>query len=230
VDVTASPPGNCTSNNTRLVTFQATVTGVTPQNYEWSFPGGTSPQPANGLGSPPPITVEYPAATASTPTASCTVRIFNGLCSYMGSAMVAIGKCGDGPPPPPPPDGGGLCAGLLISAITLLVLGAASIIIGVCFNVPPLIIVGAIAAGLGLLLFILWVVLCSRFTPCSVMQTMHCILFFLIAVVAPIIFVLAIVFGGLACAIAVASAWGGWGTIYAWLGVVMGQVNCPKIC
>jgi hypothetical protein len=123
-----------------------------------------------------------------------------------------------------------LCAGLLISAITLLVLGAASIIIGVCFNIPPLWIAGGIAVGLGLLLFILWVVLCARFTPCSVMQTMHCILFFLIAVVAPIIFVLAILFGGLACAIAVASAWGGWGTIYAWLGVVMGQVNCPKIC
>jgi hypothetical protein len=229
VHVTASPPGNCTSNNTRLVTFQATVTGVTPQNYEWNFPGGTSPQPANGLGSPPPITVEYPAATASTPTASCTVRIFDGVCSYMDSTMVDIRACGGGGGGNGG-GGGGLCAGLLISAITLLVLGAASIIIGVCFNVPPLIIAGAIAAGLGLLLFILWVVFCARFTPCSVMQTMHCILFFLIAVVAPIIFVLAILFGGLPCAIAVAAAWGGWGTLYAWLGVIMGQVNCTKIC
>ena len=229
VQVTALQPSDCTSNNTRLVTLQALVTGVTPQNYEWSFPGGTSTQPAIGLGSPPPITVEYPAATASTPTASCTVRIFNGVCSYMGSTMIDIRACGGG-------GGGGggggsgLCAGLLISAITLLVLGAAAIIIGVCFAVPPLVVAGAIAAGVGALLFILWVAFCARFTPCDVMQTMHCILFFLIAVVAPIIFVLAIVFGGLPCAIAAAAAWGGWGTLYAWLGVVMGQVGCSKIC
>jgi hypothetical protein len=109
-------------------------------------------------------------------------------------------------------------------------LGAASVIIGVCFNVPPLIIAGGIAAGIGLLLFILWVVLCARFTPCSVMQTVHCILFVVVAFIAPIIFVLALVFGTLACQIAVAGAWGGWGTIYAWLGAVMGQVNCPKTC
>src|SRR6266404_779389 len=42
-------------------------------------------------------------------------------------------------------------------AITLLVLGAAST-------------AGGIAAGLGLLLFILWVVLCARFTSCRVMK------------------------------------------------------------
>jgi hypothetical protein len=230
VQVTASQPSACTPTNTRSVTFNALVTGVTTQaSWEWDIPGGTTQQQTTGLGLPPQsITVEYPAATANTPTASCTVRIFNGVCEYTGSKTVDIPACGGG-------GGGGnggsgLCAGLLISAITLLVLGAMSIIIGVCFNVLPLVIAGGIAAGLGLLLFILWVVLCARFTSCSVMQTMHCILFFLIAVIAPIIFVLAILFGGLPCAIAVATAWGGWGTVYAWLGVVMGQVNCPKTC
>jgi hypothetical protein len=228
VQVTASQPSNCTSNNTRLVTLQASVTGVTPQNYEWTFPGGTSPQPANGLGSPPPITVEYPAATASTPTASCTVRIFNGLCSYMGSTTLNIRACGGGG------DGGdggsGFCAALLISAIALLVLGAALIMIGVCFNVPSLVIAGGIAAVVGGILFIIWALVCARFTPCNVMQTMHCILFVLIAVVAPLLFLAAIVFGSLNCVIAVAGSWGGWGTLYAWLGVVMGQVGCSKIC
>jgi len=49
------------------------------------------------------------------------------------------------------------------SAITLLLLGAASIIIGVCYSVPPLVIAGGIAVAIGLLLFILWAVFCARF-------------------------------------------------------------------
>jgi hypothetical protein len=225
VQITASAPSDCTSNNTRLVTFSALVTGVTPQNYEWDFPGG-NPSVAMGLGSPPSQTVEYPASTAS-----CTVRIFNGLCHYTGMKTITISACGGG-------DGGGggggggsgLCAGLLISAITLLLLGGLAIIIGVCSGVPPLVIAGGIAVGLGLLLFILWAVLCARFTSCSVMQTLHCILFFFVAVVAPILAVLAFLFGTPACLVAVAGAWGGWGTIYAWLGVAMGQVGCQKTC
>lgn len=229
VQVTASPPSDCTLNNTRLVTLQASVTGVTPQNYEWDFPGGTSSQQPIGLGPPPPITVEYPAATASTPVASCTVRIFNGVCSYTGMMTITISACkgggGNGG------NGGfGLCAGLLVSAITLLLLGAASIIIGVCYSVPPLVIAGGIAVVIGLLLFILWAVFCARFTSCSVMQTVHCILFFMIAVIAPIIVLLAFLFGSLACVVAAAGAWGGWGTIYAWLGSVMGSVGCTKTC
>jgi hypothetical protein len=229
VQVTASPPSDCTPNNTRLVTLQASVTGVTPQNYEWDFPGGTSSQQPIGLGPPPPITVEYPAATASTPVASCTVRIFNGVCSYTGMTTITISPCkgggGNGG------NGGfGLCAGLLVSAITLLLLGAASIIIGVCYSVPPLVIAGGIAVAIGLLLFILWAVFCARFTSCSVMQTVHCILFFMIAVIAPIIVLLAFLFGSLACVVAAAGAWGGWGTIYAWLGSVMGSVGCTKTC
>ena len=63
-----------------------------------------------------------------------------------------------------------MCAGLLIAAVTLLLLGGLAIIVGVCSGVPPLVIAGGIAVGLGLLLFILWAVLCARFTSCSVMQ------------------------------------------------------------
>jgi len=231
VVVTASQPSACTPTNTRSVTFSASVTGVTPQVYEWDFPGGTSSQLASGLGPPPPITVEYPAATASTPTASCTVRIFNGLCPYMGSTMVDIRACGDGSGGGG--GGGGLCAGLLISAITLVVLGLASIVIGVCFNVPVLTTAGLIAVGVGLLLMILWTLLCARFTPCSVMQTIQCILFVLVAVIGPIIAVLAAVFGGgilSACFGAAVGAWAGWGTLYAWLHKVMQQVGCHELC
>jgi hypothetical protein len=239
VQVTASPPSDCTPKNTRSVTLQASVTGIPPQNpltqsYEWDFTGGTllqttppQPQPT-GYGPPPAIIVEYPATTASTPVASCTVTIFDGVCSYMGMTTITISACGgdnngtNG--------GSGFCAGLLISAIALLLLGGLSIIVGICSSLPPLVIAGGIAAGVGLLLFVLWAVLCARFTSCSVMQKVHCILFVFVAVIAPILLLVAFFFGTLACQLAVAGAWGGWGTLYAWLGVAMGQVGCQKTC
>jgi len=114
-----------------------------------------------------------------------------------------------------------------------VVLGLASIVIGVCFNVPVLTTAGLIAVGVGLLLMILWTLLCARFTPCSVMQTIQCILFVLVAVIGPIIAVLAAVFGGgilSACFGAAVGAWAGWGTLYAWLHKVMQQVGCHELC
>jgi hypothetical protein len=228
VQVTASAPGDCTANNTRLVTFSALVSGATPQYYNWDFPGGT-PSHVDGLGAPPSQTVEYPAP--GNPTASCTVTLLNGACAYTGMTTVAISACGGGGGGGNGGNGGSsLCAGILISAITLLLLGGLSIIVGICAGVAPLVIAGGIAAGIGLLLFVLWALLCARFTSCSVMQTLQCILFVVIAVIAPILAVLAFLFGSLGCVLAVAAAWGGWGTVYAWLGVAMGQAGCQKLC
>ena len=62
------------------------------------------------------------------------------------------------------------------------------------------------------------------------MRTVHCILFILVALIGPIIVGLALLYGYLPCRIAAAAAWGGWGTLYAWLGVVMGSVGCKKTC
>jgi hypothetical protein len=104
------------------------------------------------------------------------------------------------------------------------------VIIGVCVNVPWVWIVGAIVGVIGLLLFIAWVIFCSATTPCSVMRTVHCILFVIVAVVAPIIVAIAAIVGGLPCALAAAGAWGGWGALYAWLGFIMRRVGCPPTC
>jgi len=122
------------------------------------------------------------------------------------------------------------CASLLVTAVALLIGGGLLVILGVCLTIPWLSALGAVLAGFGLLLFILWVIFCSRFTPCSVMQTVHCILFWIVAVIAPIIVFLAALFGDPPCFAAAAAAWGGWGAIYAWLGEVMSAVGCPKTC
>jgi hypothetical protein len=149
VQVTASQPSDCTPNNTRLVTFAALVTGATPQNYEWDFPGGNPPSKI-GLGSPPSTTVEYPAATASTPTASCTVRIFNGVCSYTGMDKITIPACGGGGT-----DGGGdgLCGSFTyVIAVLLGLTLALSILIATLYckgvAVPPVVL--GIVVGLGI--------------------------------------------------------------------------------
>jgi len=112
----------------------------------------------------------------------------------------------------------------------LLLLGGILVILGVCFHVPWVLIAGVIVAVLGLLLFLLWVLFCAAFTSCPLMQTVHCFLFWIVAVVAPIVTIVALIFGGLVCGIAAALTWGGWGSIYAWLGYVMRRVGCPTTC
>lgn len=139
----------------------------------------------------------------------------------------------DEQPPEQPPGGGGaggLCAGLLVAAVTLLVLGALVLVIGVCTGVAPLWIAGAVAAALGLVLFIVWAAVCATVTPCPLMRSVHCILFWIVAVAAPVLVLLAGLLGGLPCGLAAAAAWGGWGTLYAWLGRVMQWVNCQPTC
>jgi hypothetical protein len=156
----------------------------------------------------------------------------------------ALGRCVDDVPPCPKdqhfdaaqgrcvPDVPSMpsCAILLVLSIALLLVGAVLVVVGVCTAVPWVWIAGAIVGGLGLLLFVIWALVCARFTACPLMRTMHCILFWIIAVVAPVLVVVAAIFGGLPCALAAAAAWGGWGTLYAWLGAIMRGVGCTPTC
>jgi hypothetical protein len=213
--------GPCDNNGNRSVTVSAQLSSAEPYTAEMHGPLGVL-GPVAGPGTQTLTdTHSYPGSSSQT----FSVVITSPAGCPGQSHTVAVPSCDRNGP-----NGFGLCAALLISAITLLVLGSALIIIGVCFSVGPLVIAGGIAAGIGLVLFILWAVLCSHFTSCGVMRVVHCILFFLITVVGPIILALALIFGGLPCQVAVAAAWGGWGTLYAWLGIVMGSVGCTKTC
>ncbi|HEY6202449.1 MAG TPA: hypothetical protein VI056_05350 [Candidatus Limnocylindria bacterium] len=219
------------------VTFDQDVDKTSAEdasNYTVSIGGGAAMTP--GVGS-----VAYDASTKTATisglsinpgdTANVTVK---GVKGKTGLVMTSTATTSCSTPKTGSGGGGGgsisPCAILLVLAIILLLLGAVVVVIGVCIAVPWVWIVGAIIGAIGLILFILWVIFCAALTPCSLMQTMHCILFWIIAVVAPILVAVAAIFGGLPCGIAAAVAWGGWGTLYAWLGFVMGRVGCPRIC
>lgn len=222
--LTASPSSGAAP---LAVNFQASVTNpgaIVPDAqgnlYHWNFGDGTTAH------TPTPNTSHTYAGVGSF-AATVTVNVPTGCPATAAStSLTAAG------PTTPPPTGGGfnLCAALLILAVALLLIGALVVIVGVCINVPWVWIAGAIIGALGLLLFIAWIIFCAATTPCSIMRTVHCVLFWIIAVVAPIIVVIAAIFGGLPCALAAAGSWGGWGTLYAWLGFVMRSVRCPPTC
>jgi hypothetical protein len=129
-------------------------------------------------------------------------------------------------------DGGfGFCSGLLVAAIGLIVAGAIALVLGVCLHIPWLAIAGGIAGFVGLVLFVLWAFFCAAFTSCSVMRTMYCILWWIVAVVGPIVTALALAIGDSVCQLTVAGAWGGLGSILAWLGSIMSGLDCsPSTC
>jgi hypothetical protein len=215
--------GDCKPGNIRPVSLDANVSGGGVTEFDWDFGDGMSQ--VITLNPSPATSHDY--ATPGTYTATVTMKGPPGCPDQTASGPVNVPSCrgddnGNG--------GFNFCAGLLVAAITLFLIGGILIIIGVCSGVLPVLIAGIAAAILGLVLFALWVLFCAAFTPCSVMQKVHCVLFVMIAIVGPIIALLAFLLGGLACGLAAAGAWGGWGTLYAWLGAVMGAVGCTKTC
>jgi hypothetical protein len=114
-----------------------------------------------------------------------------------------------------------------------MIIGALVFVVGTCIGNVYVQIAGGAIAGVGLLLFILWAIFCAAFTACGVMQTVQCLLAWMVGVVAPILTALVAIFGGKfsACAAAAAITWGGWGTILVWLEAIMRKVHCEtKVC
>jgi hypothetical protein len=70
---------------------------------------------------------------------------------------------------PPKQNGGGSggslgCSVLLVIAVVSMLLGAVLVVIGICLAVSWLGITGAITAGVGLALFVIWSIFCAAFT------------------------------------------------------------------
>lgn len=164
VHITASQPSDCDQMSQRSVTFDALVSGGTPQYYHWNFGDNSS-----GMG-PPPFVHLYSANIASTPTATVEVTLFNGACLYMDSVAVNIPACGGPPPPPPPPPNGGegdFCLGLRWSAVILAILATLSLYICVCVpnaSVAFCWVALGFAIGSAVLLAI-WLLWCPK--PCG---------------------------------------------------------------
>jgi hypothetical protein len=122
------------------------------------------------------------------------------------------------------------CDVLLVLALIFLLLGGIVVVVGVCTGVPWVIVVGGVIAVVGLVLFVIWALLCADKTPCSLMQTVHCILFWIVAVVVPVVAFLLLLLTGLPCSIAAAVTGVAWGSIYAWLGFIMRKFSCMPTC
>jgi len=229
--ITASEDPSDPTKCTWIYSVQLSNPNAVPVSFQWTFHDGTT-----ATSTVPQVSHKYAVGTS---TGATTVTLKSPACPDQTLTTTVTVTCGTTttttpttPPTTPPttttPSTG--CGVLLVIAIILLLLGGVLVILGICLSVPWLWIAGAIVGAVGLILFIIWAIFCSALTSCSLMRTMHCILFWIIAVVAPIITALALIFGGLPCGIAAAAAWGGWGTLYAWLGFIMRRVGCSPTC
>lgn len=228
VTVTGCVGSGSTASGTLVANMNTSPAAGT---FIWTFGDGSAP-----LTTAAPAVIHNYAASGSF-SASVTFQPADNSCaSSGGSASVGIPACG-------PNKGGaggsakGGCGGLLVTAITLILLGGLLVILGICLGpfigpvAPVLEAAGGISAGLGLLLFILWIAICAAFTSCGLMQTIYCLLDWLVAVVIPIATILLFIFGGLPCGLATAITGVAWGSIFAWYTFVMGKVHCPtKAC
>ncbi|MEP6692770.1 MAG: PKD domain-containing protein, partial [Gemmatimonadaceae bacterium] len=232
---------------TAAVTLTTTVSGAAAASFDWKVTDTTgttftktttAPTTTNGIADGPwknassGATGALPIATAGGYAVTVMAKgpAIDPTCNAVSSpASFTIPTCGTTTTTTPPPSTP-ICDGLLVVAIVLLLLGALVVILGICIAVPWVWIVGAIVGAFGLTLFIIWAIFCAALTSCSLMRTMHCILFWFVSTVGPILTLIAAIFGGLPCGIASAVAWGGWGALYAWLGFIMRRVGCPPTC
>jgi len=166
------------------------------------------------------VTVSIATQGCANPTAADSLTVKVPPCTQMPP---------DTPPPPPTTTTSPWCSILLVLAIVLLLLGALVVIVGVCINVFWVWIVGAAIGVVGFVLFVLWLFLCAAITPCSLILTMYCLLDWWVKVVAPVILVVAAIFGGVPCGLAALGAWAGWGALLSWYTTIMFRVGCPPI-
>ena len=183
---------------------------------------GDSTPPGPG---PNPNTHTY--ASPGSYTASVTVDGPPGCSPSTGSTTVTVSGGGNGGGPKLG------CAILLVIAVILILLGALAAAIGLCTGIFWLEVVGGIVAAVGLILFVFWVIFCAAFTSCGVMVTVQCLLVWMVAVVGPVMAALAWLVGGFLspCFGAAVLSWAGWGTILVWLEAIMRKVHCePRLC
>jgi hypothetical protein len=218
-------PGCAGEGNSVTATFTGTVSPAPPAgtavSYLWDFGDNST-----GSSTTPTVTHTY----TSGGTYAVGVVVVSGSCTEQATLPVVIPTCssgtGGGPGGSP---GSSFCAALLIAAISLLLAASIALIIGICHTgISPVTAAGVIGAGVGLILLTLWAHFCSAITSCSLMETIYCFLFWIVAVIGPIATIVMGIIGDTACGLATAATWGGWGTIFAWYGTIMDAVHCPR--
>lgn len=200
-------------------TFDLSVSvtgGTAASQVTWSLPGGGTATGTTARTTIPAGTTQTVTANLSTP--GCDARTVSTTLTCGGSPPVLPG-----------------CAILLVIAMLLMAIGTVVGIVGACASNIYVLIAGAAILAVGLILFIIWALLCAGRTACSLMRVVHCVLFTLVAVVLPalsiVLAILAIIgVVGIPCMISAIVSWGYWGAMYAWLGFIMRRVGCTPTC
>lgn len=128
----------------------------------------------------------------------------------------------------PPRTGSIACDILLVLIIVLILVGSIVIVVGVCVGYPVVWIIGIVIALIGLILFLIWTIICAGQTLCGIVLTVYCILDWIVKV-GWIVALVAGIVGGQACGLAGFAAWGGWGALLSWYTTVMFRIGCPPI-
>ncbi|KIT18103.1 hypothetical protein [Jannaschia aquimarina] len=193
-------------------TYTVVVTNPVPPpwTYVWTI-NGIIDTTTNG----PAHTVDVPAGA----TASVRVEASAPGCQTVSNAIGLEGCTSGG-------GGGGFgCDGLLIAAITALIIGGILIVVGVCTGNGIVTGLGIASAVVGLVLLALWVIFCRTSTSCSVLASLRCLLNWLV-ILALFVSVLMAIFGSLPCAATAALTGVSWGSLSVLLTDVMVSAGC----
>lgn len=259
IDLDPAPEPLCFDDPTR-VNVILTATGAPGSGlYEWDF-GDGSVSSGQALITVPHIfefpgafniTVKYTPTKAGCGTSTAATALVVPDCSQIVIPPPPPPPDERTPPPRKPGDKPGYgseptrpgqqqvegrassagCDALLVAAISAMLLGGITILVGVCMKTPLIWIIGIAVAGIGAALFALWWLLCGKISSCGVMRSLHCLLFLMTIGIGPVgALIVALLAETKECIIAAFGYWGYVGTIYALLGSAMTAANCPKKC
>jgi hypothetical protein len=215
--------GDCNADGTRDVTFTFSTTLTADINF------GDKSSPVSLTGA----SVTHPYLPVGPYTAEFTVEGCPPLQIPVGPLAECPGGGGGG--------GGGFnfCALLLILAVIFALIGGLGVAASCIPAIPPIVpTIGLIVELVGVLLFVIWALLCRSTTSCSVMQKVQCFLYVLV-IIAFVIAIIILLVGAisktplpalLACLGADGIAGISWGAMYAGLNTVMKAVGCARKC
>ncbi len=218
------------------------ITTAASPNWRWTGPaadttGGIDPAKMTGPGTYAVSVVAKFALNAGLPSDPATGV---STCNLTGSTGWNI----PGPTPPttttpttpttPAKGQPWWCDFLLVLALVLHLIGAIVLMVGICLTNPYVIIAGAAILVLAWIVFALWVWLCAAITPCSLLYTVFCIIWWMALVVAPVLVavmgIIGLITGSGWCTLGAAMVLLDWALLLGWYTWAMVTIaKCPYI-
>jgi hypothetical protein len=226
-----------TATFSATTTWPAGCTSAAPTSFAWTvtdsstnttFVKNTPASTTDQTGFTPPLTLTPGDSYSLSVTPTYAGATLPQGCNPTGlSTFQAPGST-------PPSSGSGSgspsvsCIVLLVLSIILMIVGGIVFAVGYCIDIFWVWVVGLALCAVGLVLFIIWAILCASKTPCSVLLTMECILDWIVKT-GWIVAIIAGFIGGLPCGLASFAVWAGWSILDNYLRTIMFRVGCPPM-